>query len=150
MRYCFSLHRPTKFIRLKMLTFFKYENWTLQFLQNLFNLRSRLWKCFRIFHIQTLLCYVLIKNTMTDIMIACQSDTFYFILLTIFCLFSEGDRSNGMKTTYNPLFSPSSRDPSAESVTSLISTSTGNSISPQSTFTAPQQRPHSITSKNNG
>ena len=27
--------------------------------------------------------------------------------------------------------------------------STGNSISPQSTFTAPQQRPHSITSKNN-
>ena len=50
---------------------------------------------------------------------------------------------SGLKMTYNPLFTSGSRDPSAESVTSLISTSTGNSISPQGTT----QRPHSITSK---
>lgn len=87
---------------------------------------------------------------------------------------SESDRgtaNSSLRMIYNPSFSPSSRDPSLESVTSLISTSTGNSISPQSTMgnhvTAQSQshqpmgshpgaaatlalanhRPHSITSE---
>ena len=38
---------------------------------------------------------------------------------------------------------PSNRDPSADSMTSLMSNSTGHSLSPQTTT----QRPHSITSK---
>ncbi|KAK2153827.1 hypothetical protein LSH36_284g03000, partial [Paralvinella palmiformis] len=63
---------------------------------------------------------------------------------------------SGLRMTYNPTFTPGSRDPSAESVTSLISTSTGNSISPHGTMgyplvpmttAAPAQRPHSITSR---
>ena len=72
---------------------------------------------------------------------------FSFLLLLVA---PEGDRTTGggIKMTYNPMFSPGSRDPSAESVTSLISTSTGNSISPQSSMLSMiQQRPHSITSK---
>jgi len=68
-----------------------------------------------------------------------------------------------LAVTFNPAFSPggsTSRDPSAESVASLVSTSTGNSISPPSTWRQPAelttnyahgpsnvaslQRPHSV------
>ncbi|XP_064595070.1 protein TANC2-like isoform X3 [Liolophura sinensis] len=48
---------------------------------------------------------------------------------------------SSLRMTYNPMFRPSSRDPSSDSMTSLMSSSTGNSVSPQSTT----QRPHSIT-----
>ena len=72
--------------------------------------------------------------------------TFTFNLFISISASVENDKSTGgLKMTFNPLFTAGSRDPSAESVTSLISTSTGNSISPQGTT----QRPHSITSKNN-
>ncbi|XP_071101400.1 protein TANC1-like isoform X2 [Haliotis cracherodii] len=48
----------------------------------------------------------------------------------------------GMRATFNPLFQGSgSRDVSSDSMTSLMSTSTGHSASPLSTT----QRPHSIT-----
>ena len=40
----------------------------------------------------------------------------------------------GLTMTFNPTFSPGSRDRSSESVTSLISTSTGNSLSPHNTW----------------
>lgn len=90
-------------------------------------------------------------------------------LLSFFPASSESDRGSSLRMTFNPTFDPGSRDPSAESVTSLISTSTGTSISPQSTIgqgTSLQQasqpglhgptggshpslssRPHSITSE---
>ncbi|ELU09083.1 hypothetical protein CAPTEDRAFT_174663, partial [Capitella teleta] len=59
---------------------------------------------------------------------------------------ASSESGSSLRMTYNPTFDPGSRDPSAESVTSLISTSTGNSISPQSTLPPTHAtRPHSIT-----
>lgn len=64
---------------------------------------------------------------------------------------AEGEPCSGLTMTYNPTFLPGSRDPSTESVTSLISTSTGNSISPQTTWhqapngVASLHRPHSTS-----
>jgi len=70
---------------------------------------------------------------------------------------TEGEPCSGLTMTFNPTFLPGSRDPSTESVTSLISTSTGNSISPQTTWrqaaptgVASLQRPHSITGRKSG
>ena len=48
-----------------------------------------------------------------------------------------GGGVGGLRMTFNPMFNPGSCDQSMESVTSLISTSTGNSISPQGTMGLP-------------
>jgi len=56
---------------------------------------------------------------------------------------SGSDQSSGLKMTYNPAFAQPNRDPSCDSVTSLVSAGTGRSASPLCSY----QRPHSITSK---
>ncbi|CAH1775583.1 unnamed protein product [Owenia fusiformis] len=55
----------------------------------------------------------------------------------------RGTMGTSARLIYSPMFGGSSRDPSSESMTSLMSTSTTNSVSPQNTT----QRPHSITSQ---
>ena len=58
---------------------------------------------------------------------------------------SGSDQSYGLKMTYNPVFvAATRRDPSCDSVTSLVSAGTAwSGTSPMDTY----QRPHSITSK---
>lgn len=56
---------------------------------------------------------------------------------------SERGHYSGIRMGTESLTYTGSRDPSAESMNSFMSTSTGNSMSPHATT----KRPHSITSK---